>query len=626
MTDVLSRDRGERVRSHQNSPVPRRQLSSLSVNQRSYSRMSSKSGFGDESPLLSPLPLYPRRRSVTFADDSAIREERPHYNATYSSSAPVSPVRRASPPPVPSILKSFSSYGGEDGADGERAEAAQPTNATAAGAATARSGRSSPMPTRGRSNSRQRIAARRKEAQLHHSFYDDSFVEEFVLTARQELEKEEEERRQREAQARAEREKAKKAEQRAKEEAEKISTLQQVKEALLAAAQRKRVPSPTPPREEQRVDKSMRPSKTTAAATNETDLLRSLEEDEDPAVQAALAELARCAGPPHGSRKRSLAKRRSVPIVSEDALLSEAEEESSGEEGQRERRKRAKLESMVAQLLEQHKKRKSKRSVMVIDWSDSDSFAAGPLTEDEESTDARVVPRGRSGKSRSVALASTAVAPTATTAGTRPSTSRRAASSRRRNVSAAPELGDSLLFDAEEEQPILLPRRQHRRPPPTRSISQLEAEGDESDDALLNSEAIERVVRKPPRTARPRANPPARRAAPGRATQAMTNSSVYNTSHRGDSTAPGETETAASTAPRRRRATADTAAARLAPPRGNPDDPMAVFFEAAFPSPSKFDELMMQAGGLPEARRGRPGGHGRQQPNLVLPSTIGRRR
>lgn len=56
------------------------------------------------------------------------------------------------------------------------------------------------------------------------------------------------------------------------------------------------------------------------------------------------------------------------------------------------------------------------------------------------------------------------------------------------------------------------------------------------------------------------------------------------------------------------------------------NDPMAVFFNAAFPSPSKFDEMIMQAGGLPETRhtnRRQRGGH---QPSLILPSSISRRR
>uniref|UniRef100_A0A0A9XJY9 Uncharacterized protein n=1 Tax=Lygus hesperus TaxID=30085 RepID=A0A0A9XJY9_LYGHE len=57
----------------------------------------------------------------------------------------------------------------------------------------------------------------------------------------------------------------------------------------------------------------------------------------------------------------------------------------------------------------------------------------------------------------------------------------------------------------------------------------------------------------------------------------------------------------------------------------NSDDPMAVFFSAAFPSPSKFDEMMMQAGGLPEMSRQHVRRRG-NQPSLMLPLSISRRR
>lgn len=53
-------------------------------------------------------------------------------------------------------------------------------------------------------------------------------------------------------------------------------------------------------------------------------------------------------------------------------------------------------------------------------------------------------------------------------------------------------------------------------------------------------------------------------------------------------------------------------------------DPMAVFFEEAFPSPSKFDELLQNAGGLTRTRRGgRRGNTGGT--TLALPLTIARR-
>lgn len=68
MTEIEVR---EGAKYSERSPVPRRQLASLPANQRSYSRMSSKGlVFGDDSPLRSPIPPYPRRRSVTFAIDT----------------------------------------------------------------------------------------------------------------------------------------------------------------------------------------------------------------------------------------------------------------------------------------------------------------------------------------------------------------------------------------------------------------------------------------------------------------------------------------------------------------------------------------------------------------------------
>ncbi|CCW61015.1 unnamed protein product [Phytomonas sp. EM1] len=77
------------------------------------------------------------------------------------------------------------------------------------------------------------------------------------------------------------------------------------------------------------------------------------------------------------------------------------------------------------------------------------------------------------------------------------------------------------------------------------------------------------------------------------------------------------------------RAKRTRSAAPPAPPTKHPqasaDDPMAVFFEAAFPSPSKFDDMLMQSGGLPEARRNHGRGRSRQ-PNLILPASIIRHR
>ncbi|KAG5501394.1 hypothetical protein JKF63_03207 [Porcisia hertigi] len=607
MTDVaFSRPPSSR----QGSPVPRRQLGVLPANQRSYSRLGSKGVIGDESPLMSPLPYYPRRRSVTFADDQSVREERPNYNCAYSASAPVSPVRHASPPPV-SILKSNSSFPVADEEDSGAAPAHQGAAATVSGVFGRKEARrSSPVPVRGRSNSRQRLAARRKEAQLHHSFYDDSFVEEYVLSAKTELEQEEAEQHRVQEQLRAEQERARKAERRVLEATEKISALQHAKEVLMAATVR-RHPSVTPSPPRVSADKSKRHSS----------LLRELEQDPDPEVQAALKELARNSMAKQQSRVHSSLhpRRRSISIVSSDAL-EEASEAHGGDDSNA--RKRTRLEKIVSTLLARRAKSKSKRSVMVIDWSDIDSDANEDTPHSKETVRGLKHPRGHPAKSRSEAAGTEAtLVPPAKDA--RKDTNKRAALSHKRHISAEPELGDSLLFEDEADQPILLPRRQHTRPAPTRSISYIEMEGD--DDFMRDASSVERVVRRPPRATRA----PATRQRRGRLASASTRGGAKDVSSlTGPTASRGRAPPLSSVATTEEPTGAQSRRRRRSAPRVDPNDPMAVFFEAAFPSPSKFDEMMMHAGGLPETRRG-GGGGGRgngRQPNLVLPSSIGRRR
>ncbi|GET89685.1 hypothetical protein, conserved [Leishmania tarentolae] len=614
MTEVTS---SLRPPSRQGSPVPRRQLGILPVNQRSYSRVGSKGMIGDESPLMSPLPYYPRRRSVTFAGDQSVREERPNYNAAYSASAPISPARHGSPPPV-SILKPNSSFPVADEEDSGAAPAYQAAAATVSGVFDHKDfARNSPVPVRGRSNSRQRLAARRKEAQLHRSFYDDSFVEEYVLRAKTEQDEEEAEQRRLQEQLRVEQERAKRAERRVSEATEKINALQHAKEVLMAATVR-RHNSVTPSPQRVPAEKSKRNSS----------LLRELEEDPDPEVQAALKELARNSLAKQQSRIHSAVhqRRRSISIVSADALAKGGEAEN---EGDKDTRKRARLEKIVSTLLSKRAKSKSKRSVMVIDWSDLDSDADGDTStteKDEEETAMNVKRhRGRPAKSHSIALGTEATLVSSAKPTQKPST-KRAASSRKRPASAEPELGDSLLFEDEAEQPILLPRRQNKRPAPTRSVSYIDMEGD--DDLLRDASSVERVVRRPPRATRaPAIRAPATRQRRGRLASSNTHEGAEDLSSftgttvsRGRAQPPAAAAAGDSTSapPRRRRGSVL---------RADPNDPMAVFFEAAFPSPSKFDEMMMQAGGLPETRRGGGGGRGQgRHPNLVLPSSIGRRR
>ncbi|KAG5475275.1 hypothetical protein LSCM1_03387 [Leishmania martiniquensis] len=610
MTDVTS---SRRPSSRQGSPVPRRQLGMLPANQRSYSRVGSKCTLGDDSPLMSPLPYYPRRRSVTFAGDQSLREERPNYNAAYSASAPVSPVRDGSPPPV-SILKPHSSFPAPEEEDSGAAPALQAAAATVRGVFDRRDPmRNSPVPVRGRSTSRQRLAARRKEAQLHRSFYDDSFVEEYVLRAKTELDKEEAEQRRMQEQLRAEQERAKRAERRVSEATEKINALQHAKEVLMAATVR-RHPSETPSPPRAPPEKSKRNSS----------LLRELEADPDPEVQAALKELARNTVAKQRSRARPSTnqRHRSISIVSADALAGMDEVDYGDDDDAI--RKRARLEKIVSTLLAKKAKSKSKCSVMVIDWSDVDSDADGGtsrLEEDRKETAAGLKrQRGRPVKSRSPALrAETSLVRSAKT--TQKVSAKCAASSRKPLLSAEPELGDSLLFEDEAEQPILLPRRQHTLPAPTRSISHIDTEGD--DDSLRDAYSVERLVRRPPRATRasaprqPRGRPAS--AHPRRGAEDVSLLTAGPHSRGRAPQPPVATAGAPNSAPPRRR--------RGSALRADPNDPMAVFFEAAFPSPSKFDEMMMQAGGLPETRRGGGGGRGQgRHPNLVLPSSIGRRR
>ncbi|KAG5475534.1 hypothetical protein LSCM4_04116 [Leishmania orientalis] len=609
MADVAS---SRRPSSRQGSPVPRRQLGILPVNQRSYSRVGSKCIIGDDSPLMSPLPYYPRRRSVTFAGDQSSREERPNYNGAYSASAPVSPVRDGSPPPV-SILKPNSSFLAAEEEDSGAAPACQAAAATASGVVDRKYlVRNSPVPARGRSNSRQRLAARRKEAQLHRSFYDDSFVEEYVLRAKTELEQEEAEQRRMQEQLRAEQERAKRAERRVSEATEKINALQHAKEVLMAATVR-RHPSVTPSPPRAPAEKSKRNSS----------LLRELEEDPDPEVQAALKELARNTVAKQLSRVHASTnqRHRSISIVSADDLAEIGEVDDGDDNATR---KRARLEKIVSTLLAKKAKSKSKCSVMVIDWSDIDSDADGDASRSFSGREDTAVSlkrqRGRPAKSRSLALGAETTL-VSSVKSTQKVPAKRAASSRKRIVSAEPELGDSLLFEDEAEQPILLPRRQHTLPAPTRSISHIDTEGDE--DPVRDAYSVERLMRQPPRATRaPAPRQQRSRLASAHSRRGAEEWSTVTTGPASRGRAPqppvatvGEP---AGAPPRRRRGSAL---------RADPNDPMAVFFEAAFPSPSKFDEMMMQAGGLPETRRGGGGGRGQgRHPNLVLPSSIGRRR
>ncbi|CAD2215387.1 hypothetical protein, conserved [Angomonas deanei] len=508
-----------RPTSRQSSPIPRRQLGSLSVNQRSYSRLSSKGALGDDSVTLSPLPVFSKGRSVTFGEAEYFREERPHYNAAYSSTR-VSPTadRRPSPPPA-SILKTNTSTTSDH-------NAANPSSNVS------KSKRVSPVPVRGRSASRQRLAAKKREAQLMRGFYDDSFVEEFVLSTKDELEREEKSR-QIQNVIEKEKETVSKAEEKFVEANSRLDALQRAKDILLDKRSAKRDASA-----------SLTPTKRRRGKSNtEVRVDKELEDDSDPEIQSALAAI-------DSKRKRSRRNRRgSVPIVAESAFSDD--DDDSNESVVR----KAKLEKIVSSILSEQRKSKSKRSVVVINFSDSD--------DDDEEGPIRVKTR------RAPAV-------------------KKSFNSSSRKASANPSLGNSLLLEDESDEPILLQRPKKRKVAVTRSLSNF----NELQEELPQDYSEETIVRKPPARTKQAAKKPA-----------------PNTS---GSFASGRRDPYVNT----------TRRARPAPvPKVSSDDPMAVFFNAAFPSPSKFDEMISRAGGISDTRRGNRG-----QSNLVLPDSISKRR
>ncbi|CCW71128.1 unnamed protein product [Phytomonas sp. Hart1] len=228
---------------------------------------------------------------------------------------------------------------------------------------------------------------------------------------------------------------------------------------------------------------------------------------------------------------------------------------------------------------------------------------------------------------------------------TRSTTREKSKASVKRNVSIqphkppiVPNFEEDLYFEDADDQPILLPRRKPKRPVVNRSLSQLEQA---PDDVLFEDEVARRVVHKPPPITRGR---PAKTAqgvrSNGKATfsppsrrRGKLPSSYIPPKNDNDDDDDDEEEAEGGgdyedvyvkpTRVRRPRPVAPPAK----PPKASADDPMAVFFEAAFPSPSKFDDMMMQSGGLPEARRNGGRGRGRsRQTNLILPSSIIRHR
>lgn len=187
-------------------------MSPMVPNRRSVSRGASLGRSALEgTPLGSPMPMYPRRRSVTFVDDEerGLREERPEYiteeSAVKMSHRPVSDDERttqryeaaqyeylsdSSRTLPPSIMVNNKQE--------EQGSAFQQQRAPShfAGRSLPPTPRKALMTPTRRSASRQRLENRRQEAMVNHSFYDDSFIEEFVGNTRDEMERKiEEERR-----------------------------------------------------------------------------------------------------------------------------------------------------------------------------------------------------------------------------------------------------------------------------------------------------------------------------------------------------------------------------------------------------------------------------------------------
>ncbi|EKF29841.1 mucin-associated surface protein (MASP), putative [Trypanosoma cruzi marinkellei] len=666
------------VPSYPVSPRPRRQpMASLSTNQRSYSRMSSKGIFGDESPLLlSPLPRYPnRRRSVTFADETeaTVREERPYYTACETGNTPgkhpsETPFRR-------NIIKTTSRT--NNATDAAVVVNMNQRNDTTTHAPVAPA--NSPTIKRGRSSSRQRRAARRHQAELYHGFYDDSFVEDYVLKAKKEIEGEEEEKIVEEKLKQQEKELAE-AEMRAAQATVKINALQQAKEYLLATANA-RCFSPACSSCERR-DSGFASSRSCHhSLKKEPSLIQQADGDVE---EVGDIEKQR-RHPPKKPVKRSMplvtqmddmdetgsGKRirqasskkgdRSLPIRHDGQNNAEDDDDDDGnEENNMSKRKKAKLERIIARVIEQQAKRRhGNRSVVVIDWdcdgcgellaSDADAEEEETDNDDEEVAMTRVAARSckepmskNPGNAASASAAATSAASTALRQ-KKQSTARHVsvrAPSRKRganSASVAPDLGaDSLLL--EEDQPVLLRRPATRRRAPTRSISYMSPE---AEDNYVPDHTAD-LSRKPPRrTPAPKATGRGRKA-PAPATGMAPSPHLFPSSvppslavaHVSQSFKSARHNSHANFDPledpppppvnSRRRCRTTSAASRPSAPVTSSDDPMAVFFGASFPSPSKFEEMMLAAGGLQETRKV---GRGRaRQPALLLPDSILRRR
>lgn len=645
------------------SPVAQHQpLSALPPNERSYSRKRSSLG-GDSFALSSPLPYFttaalpssraiigsaaplppstassvPRRRSVRFAgieDDEeeeksvVYRETRPDYSGSVRGEC----AREIESPPPRGRSRETTGFA-------RYSQSPQPYRQDAAmGGQKSISPR--PAGRRTRSASAQRLAQRRREAQLHQSFYDDSFVEDFVLKTKEELDAEE--KRERDAKSAA--------------EASRLEVVKEAKEKLLAATSGKRTLSPPVGGSSAKRSYTREPS--SSAREDETNrLLQSLEDDPDPAIQAALLELERLRGMKMPTTRRSALKTNSSSkgkLEEDHGTVSACLRPST-----RKRSRSSRLvlrENSEESLVSDEENSVEPPGLQRRRGSKRPTAASRRRLEVEEDEDAplrwrSVLSRRRASGGRSLSLASEP----ALVVGSRRVLSQRASRDGKRGqrnggaaslsggreYSAVPDLSDQEVNDAgegsdleaeltleEEEVHRVLPRR--RRPAVASRV--LGGGGKRSGGSL--PPAVERITCKPPSMnggGQWRVEVSGTRAAPSRSLHnavppfAPPHRRVTH-SHDHDVLDEEMLEDAVRASAARQvdlpgwpsGRTNPVSRARTAPPVRPPaDDPMAIFLDVAFPSPSKFDQLAQNAGVVRTRRRG-------QNQSLNLPRFIAR--
>ncbi|KAG8346811.1 hypothetical protein ERJ75_000212000 [Trypanosoma vivax] len=644
---MSTHDKEVMVAGYTTSPRPRRQpLTPLLRNQRSYSRLSSKGIFGDDSPLLlSPLPRYPnRRRSVTFADEAetTVREERPYYT-----------MNDLETPTKEHETYSSRKWQWDNGAGKPLAEQGECPDSYGN---TSRAPVSRPVtPLRSRSVSRQRRIARRQEAQLHHSFYEDSMVEEYVLKVRKEIE--EEEQRMLEDRMRIQENEKREAEKRVVQATVKMNALQQAKEFLMSSARACCVSpvnagsgasgsdeAPTAPvcglgkgasAARQSLDAS-------AAVVDEDSVVSIRMRPKTTSCSVPLVTMTEDGADTNESRKRVREKPQAVQESSLSIVKGGAD--SSEDEGSNMRRQKSRLESIISRIIEQRRNGpRGKHSVVVIDWDSMDSQEVSVLpSRDTERAGAHggaddtlgVVGAGgaacdvtvplerRSAPRAPKSVARKAVPHLSAPPERRPASACRGASrcaSSAKGVNANARLPSETVefFPLEDEdQPILLRRPKRKEIVATRSISNISSDVDVTLPQAPVS--VSTSLRRAPR----RKQNSSKQAVPLANPSDCLASAAYDPFIEDESQFTPHEVTAAKPSARSQRKV--TSSRQRQVPIMSPNDPMSVFFSADFPSPSKFDEMMLAAGAAPDGRRVQGGN--RRGPTLLLPTSIARNR